>query len=142
MTCVQIGKKCHLSLLFSDENEMSEDDNSENKVEEEDDEDEDEVVKAIKAEKNKPRDHPPTIICEDFIVDISLHPSKNLIAIANIVGDVLLYEYNNDETKLVKTLELHLKACRDIEFDDEGTTLFSTAKVCEAFSIIIIIKHD
>lgn len=108
---------------------MSEDETSENKVEEEDD-DEDEVIKAIKAEKNKPRDHPPNIICEDFIVDISLHPSRNLIVIANIVGDVLLYEYNNEETKLLNTLELHLKACRDIEFDNEGTTLYSTAKVC------------
>lgn len=108
---------------------MSEDETSENKVEEEDD-DEDEVIKAIKSEKNKPRDHPPNIICEDFIVDISLHPSRNLIAIANIVGDVLLYEYNNEETKLLNTLELHLKACRDIEFDNEGTTLYSTAKVC------------
>ncbi|KAJ8729474.1 hypothetical protein PYW08_001055 [Mythimna loreyi] len=115
-----------LSDVDPEENEMSEDDTNENKIEEE--EDEDEVVKAIKAEKNRPRDHPPTIICDDFIVDISLHPSKNLIAIANIVGDVLLYEYNNEETKLVNTLELHLKACRDIEFDDEGTTLYSTAK--------------
>ncbi|CAD0196199.1 unnamed protein product [Chrysodeixis includens] len=105
-------------------------------VEEEDDdddEDDDDVVKAIKAEKNKQRDHPPAISCEDFIVDISMHPSKNLIAIANIVGDVLLYEYNNEETKLVNTLELHLKACRDVEFDDEGTTLYSTAKVCISF---------
>ncbi|XP_063617738.1 WD repeat-containing protein 55 homolog [Cydia splendana] len=90
--------------------------------------DEDEVVKAIKAEKNKPRDHPPTITCEDFIVDISFNPAKNLIALANIMGDVLLYEYNDNETKLVNTLELHLKACRDVEFDSEGTTMYTTAK--------------
>lgn len=38
------------------------------------------------------------------------------------------YKYNNDETELVSTLELHLKACRDIEFNENGTTLFSTAK--------------
>ncbi|XP_026487768.1 WD repeat-containing protein 55 homolog isoform X1 [Vanessa tameamea] len=90
--------------------------------------DEDEVVKAIKAEKTKPRDHPPSIKCEDFIVDISFHPNKNIIGLANIVGDVLLYEYNNDETKLINTLELHTKACRDIEFDDEGLIMFTTAK--------------
>ncbi|XP_069357625.1 WD repeat-containing protein 55 homolog isoform X1 [Maniola hyperantus] len=90
--------------------------------------DEDEVVKAIKAEKNKPRDHPPSIKTEDFIVDICFHPVKNLIAIANIVGDVLLYEYTNDETILRKTLELHLKACRDVEFDNDGITMFTTAK--------------
>ncbi|XP_049865977.1 WD repeat-containing protein 55 homolog isoform X2 [Pectinophora gossypiella] len=92
------------------------------------DDDEDEVVKAIKAEKNKQRDHPPTITCDDFIVDISFNPSRNLIALANIVGDILLYEYNTEETKLVNTLELHLKACRDVEFDIDGTTMYSTAK--------------
>lgn len=91
---------------------------------------EDEVVKAIKAEKNKSRDQPPTITCEDLIVDISFSPTRNIIALANIVGDVLLYEYCNEENKLLSTMELHLKACRDIEFDNEGTTLYSTAKVC------------
>lgn len=124
-------------FYITEDNDMSEDEASnepneskaEEEVEDDNDDDEDEVVKAIKAEKTKPRDHPPAITCEDFIVDISLHPAKNLIAIANIVGDVLMYEYNNDETKLVNTLELHLKACRDVEFDDEGTSLFSTAKV-------------
>lgn len=97
--------------------------------EEDDDEDEDEVVKAIKAEKNRQRDHPPSITCEDFIVDISFHPSKNIIALANIVGDVLLYEYNNEETKLLNNLELHTKACRDVEFDDNGVVMFTTGKV-------------
>lgn len=38
------------------------------------------------------------------------------------------YKYNNTETELISTLELHLKACRDIEFNDSGTTLFSTGK--------------
>lgn len=122
---------------------MSEDEVEEqgDQVEDDDDDaDDDDVVKAIKAEKNKQRDHPPAISCEDFIVDISLHPSKNLIAIANIVGDVLLYEYNNEETKLVNTLELHLKACRDVEFDDEGSTLYSTAKVCRFLSYSIVLS--
>ncbi|KAI8427791.1 hypothetical protein MSG28_002197 [Choristoneura fumiferana] len=93
-----------------------------------DNDDEDEVVKAIKAEKNKPRDHPPTITCEDFIVDISFNPARNLIALANIMGDVLLYEYNDNETKLVNTLELHVKACRDVEFDANGNIMYTTAK--------------
>lgn len=107
---------------------------ADNKIEAEDEDDE--VVKAIINEKNKPRDHPPIITCEDFIVDISFNPAKDFIALATIVGDVLFYEYNNDETKLVNTLELHLKACRDIEFDNEGTTLFSTAKVSEILFIV------
>lgn len=38
------------------------------------------------------------------------------------------YKYNNDETNLVSTLELHLKACRDIEFSEDGRILFSVGK--------------
>ncbi|KOB76648.1 WD-repeat protein [Operophtera brumata] len=110
----------------SDENEPTQ--VEETNSMDDDDDDEDEVVKAIKAEKNKPRDHPPTILCDDFIVDISFHPSRNLIALGNISGDVLLYEYSNEETKLINTLELHLNAIRDVEFDDDGATLFSAAK--------------
>ncbi|RVE47761.1 hypothetical protein evm_007516 [Chilo suppressalis] len=90
--------------------------------------DDDEVVKAIKAEKTKLRDHPPSISCDDFIVDISFSPVKNLIALANIVGDVLLYEYNNEETKLIETHELHLKACRAVEFNEDGCTMYTTSK--------------
>ncbi|CAG9784463.1 unnamed protein product [Diatraea saccharalis] len=93
-----------------------------------DDEEEDEVIKAIKAEKNKPRDHPPSITVEDFVVDISFSPIKNIIALANIVGDVLLYEYDTESTKLIETHELHLKACRAVEFDDNGQIMYTTSK--------------
>ncbi|XP_066590244.1 WD repeat-containing protein 55 homolog [Prorops nasuta] len=91
-------------------------------------EEEDELVKSIKRSKELHRNHPPTITVEDFVVDICFHPEEDLITLANIVGDVLLYKYNNDETTLVSTLELHLKACRCIKFSNDGKTLFSTAK--------------
>lgn len=38
------------------------------------------------------------------------------------------YKYNNEETNLVSTIELHLKACRDIEFSEDGQILFSAGK--------------
>lgn len=38
------------------------------------------------------------------------------------------YKYNNTKVELISTLELHLKACRDVEFNENGTILFSTAK--------------
>lgn len=38
------------------------------------------------------------------------------------------YKYNNEETNLVSTIELHLKACRDIEFSENGRILFSAGK--------------
>ncbi|XP_021205571.1 WD repeat-containing protein 55 homolog isoform X1 [Bombyx mori] len=111
---------------------MSDDGDDDSPIEEsvvEDDiEEEDEVVKAIKAEKKRERDHPPSITCDEFIVDISLSPAKNIIAVADIVGDIHLYEFNTEETKLVNTLEVHLKACRDIEFNSDGNIIFSTAK--------------
>lgn len=125
------SKTFFISEIDDDENitERDNDTTQEASIDENVDNEEDEVVKAIKFEKSKPRDHPPTILCDDFVVNISFHPSKNLIALGNICGDVLFYEYSNDETKLTNTLELHLNAIRDIEFDDDGTTIFSTAKV-------------
>ncbi|XP_046831595.1 WD repeat-containing protein 55 homolog isoform X1 [Vespa crabro] len=91
-------------------------------------EEEDETVKAIIRSKELQRIHPPTITLDDFIVDICFHPENDMIAVANILGDVILFKYTNEETELVSTMELHLKACRDIEFSHDGQTLFSTAK--------------
>ncbi|KOX76824.1 WD repeat-containing protein 55 like protein [Melipona quadrifasciata] len=73
-------------------------------------EEEDEVIKAIIKSKNINTNHPPTITTEDHVVDICFHPNSNMIAVANIVGDIHLYKYNNTETELMSTLELHLKA--------------------------------
>jgi len=51
------------------------------------------------------------------------HPFQNVMSIFCI-----RYKYNNEETNLVSTMELHLKACRDIEFSEDGRFLFSTGK--------------
>uniref|UniRef100_A0A6P7H0G3 WD repeat-containing protein 55 homolog n=1 Tax=Diabrotica virgifera virgifera TaxID=50390 RepID=A0A6P7H0G3_DIAVI len=96
--------------------------------EDDEEEEEDETIKAIKNESKKERDRPPNIQCEDFITDISFHPHEDLLAIANIVGDVLIYKYSNETNELVNTIELHTKACRDIEFSCDGKLLFSTSK--------------
>lgn len=97
-------------------------------VQENEEEDDDEVVKAIKRENQRQRDHPPVIQCEDFITDICFHPKEDLLAVANIVGDVIFYKYSNEANELVNTLELHTKACRDVEFSENGDLLFSGAK--------------
>nr|CAD7572102.1 unnamed protein product [Timema californicum] len=91
-------------------------------------EDEDDLIKAIRHEKEKPRDQPPDILCEDFVVDISFHPSENIIAAATITGDVILHSYTNESTEIKETLELHTRACRDIEFNEDGDLLFSSSK--------------
>lgn len=97
-------------------------------VDEPNDEEEDEVIKAIREASTKKRDHPPVIECDSFVVDISFHPGDNLLAVANIDGDVLLYKYTNEENTLLQTIELHEKACRAIDFNTDGDTLFSTSK--------------
>lgn len=104
---------------MSDENETAND---------EQEEEEDEVIKAIKRENQKQRDHPPIIHCEDFITDICFHPKNDILAVASIVGDVIFYKYTNESNEILNTLELHTKACRDIEFSENGNLLFSVAK--------------
>ncbi|XP_033216117.1 WD repeat-containing protein 55 homolog [Belonocnema kinseyi] len=118
-------------MMSENENEDNDSDNDSDSnsdiVLNEEDED-DEVVKAIIKSKEKHRHHPPTINLEDTAMDICFHPNRDLIALAMISGDVLLYKYNNEETELLSTIEMHVKSCRDVEFSADGSTLFSTAK--------------
>lgn len=98
---------------------------SDSEIEEEE---EDEVIKAIRKENEKQRDHPQQIICEEYITDISFHPQEDILAVSNVAGDILLYRYSNEENKLVNTYEVHTKSCRAIEFSEDGKTLFSVSK--------------
>lgn len=88
----------------------------------------DEVVKKILTELKKPRSKPPNITTEDFPTDLSFHPERNILAIATVVGDVLIYKYSNDENLLLSTHEVHSKAIRDIEFSIDGKDLFSAGR--------------
>lgn len=38
------------------------------------------------------------------------------------------HKYNNTETSLQSVIEVHEKACRDIQFNDNGDTLYSVSK--------------
>lgn len=91
-------------------------------------EEEDEVVRSIIAEIKKPRTRPPDIKTEDFVVDLSFHPEQDILAVGSITGDVLIYKFANEENTLLKTLEVHTKAVRDIEFSIDGKQLFSTSR--------------
>ncbi|EDW81631.1 uncharacterized protein Dwil_GK12179 [Drosophila willistoni] len=92
------------------------------------DDETDETVRAIIAAIKKPRSAPPEIKLEDFITDICFHPERHIIALATIIGDVHLYEYSNEENKLLKTIEVHAKACRDVEFTEDGRSLITCSK--------------
>ncbi|KAK5646786.1 hypothetical protein RI129_005250 [Pyrocoelia pectoralis] len=92
------------------------------------DEDEDEILKKIREENGKERNHPPPIVCNDFITDISFHPDQDILAVGNIEGDVILYKYSNEGNILLESLELHVEACRGIDFSTDGKHLFSISK--------------
>lgn len=38
------------------------------------------------------------------------------------------HKYTNESTEILNTLEVHTKACRDIEFSKDGNILFSSSK--------------
>lgn len=102
--------------------------NATNNEQDEIEKEEDEVIKAIRRENERQRDHPPMIHCEEFIVDISFNPKEDILAVANITGDAVLYKYSVEDNSVLKTLELHTDACRDIEFGADGKVLYSVAK--------------
>lgn len=88
----------------------------------------DEVLRAIISEIKKPRDKPPDIKTDDFVVDLSFHSDQNLLAVATVTGDILLYRCSNDANELVNTLEVHTKACRTVEFTSDGKSLVSSSR--------------
>lgn len=91
------------------------------------DEEEDVIAKILERTKT-PRTHPPDINIDDYVVDLSFHPEEDIMAAATVSGDALIYKYSVDGNELVSTLELHVKAIRDIEFSHDGSTLFSASK--------------
>nr|SVE84309.1 EOG090X07S3 [Daphnia pulex] len=77
-------------------------------------------------EKIKPPDLRSSVNC--MVTDISFHPSKELIAMSNIEGEITCYKYGNEENELLHTLNHHKKSCRVLSFNHDGALLFSASK--------------
>ncbi|XP_059617255.1 WD repeat-containing protein 55 homolog [Phlebotomus argentipes] len=86
------------------------------------------IVQRIISEVKMPRNHPKDIQTEEFVTDLSFHPISDHLAVALITGDVVLYKYSLEENTIAETYELHTKACRDVEFSEDGDVLYSTSK--------------
>uniref|UniRef100_T1GXD6 WD repeat-containing protein 55 homolog n=1 Tax=Megaselia scalaris TaxID=36166 RepID=T1GXD6_MEGSC len=91
-------------------------------------EEDDETVKAIIQAIKKPRTVPKDIELDEFITDITFHPTEDILAAGLINGDIQLIKYSNEENEIYKTMEVHTKACRDIEFSDCGKYIISGSK--------------
>ncbi|XP_044750493.1 WD repeat-containing protein 55 homolog [Coccinella septempunctata] len=122
-----------ISISDSDEedNEVNmvsdSDDNKANKSTEEnpESEEEDEVIKAMRLASKKKSNHPPPIKMEEDISTLSFHPHEEIIAIADVSGDVHLYKYSLETNACLSTLELHTTSCRDVDFSHDGNVMFS-----------------
>ncbi|XP_034241409.1 WD repeat-containing protein 55 homolog [Thrips palmi] len=90
--------------------------------------DDDEVVQAILRAREKNRNHPPAIECEDGVAALSFHPQEDMIAVGTFTGDVVIYKYSDEECELLHTHESHVKAIREIEFSKDGKNIFSASK--------------
>ncbi|XP_067136859.1 WD repeat-containing protein 55 [Centruroides vittatus] len=72
---------------------------------------------------------PDDIEFDDVVVDISLHPSKDVIAAGTMDGDIFVYSYSEEgpNHELI-TLNHHKKCCRALSFSHDGNLLFSTSR--------------
>lgn len=99
-----------------------------NDDDDDDDEEEDDVIQRILASSKRPKTHPPDISIDDYVVDLSFHPSNDLLAAGTMTGDVVVYRYSVEECEQMSTLEIHTKAIRSIDFDGEGEHIYSASK--------------
>ena len=105
------------------------DSDEEDKEAKENVDEEDDLIKALKAARQKKeRNCPPDIKTSDLITDISFHPESELIAVGSITGDLSIFKYTNEENKLEKKLKLSKKTLRGLEFDESGKSLLTISK--------------
>ena len=94
-----------------------------------DEEEDDDLIKALKAAREKKkRNSPPDIKTSELITDLSFHLEADIIAIANISGDLSVFNYTNEENKIERKLKLPKKTLRGLEFDKSGASLLTFSK--------------
>jgi len=126
-----------------DEDEESDDDDDDVKPNPKpEDEEEDDLIKALRAAREKKeRNAPPDIKLSEMVTDISFHPEEDIIAAANIDGDISLFKYDNEKNTLLKKLKIHKNSVRAVEFDSDGKLLFSVSKD-KSFKVLDVETQD
>jgi len=90
---------------------------------------EDDLIKALKAAREKKtRNSPPDIKTSDLVTDISFHPEADVIALGNIAGELSVFKYSNELNTIQKKLKLSKKTLRGLEFDETGASLLTISK--------------
>jgi WD40 repeat protein len=90
---------------------------------------EDELIKALKAAREKKvRNCPPDIKTTHMITDLSFHPEADLVVVGTIDGDLSIFSYSNEINELKKKLKISKKNLRGVEFDESGSSLLTISK--------------
>ncbi|OMO57129.1 hypothetical protein CCACVL1_25978 [Corchorus capsularis] len=63
---------------------------------------------------------------------LDFHPSKELVAVSLITGDLHLYKYKNDDSSLERLLDVraHSESCRTVRFINGGQAVVTGSKDC------------
>ncbi|XP_022774720.1 WD repeat-containing protein 55 isoform X1 [Durio zibethinus] len=63
---------------------------------------------------------------------LDFHPSKELVAVSLITGDLQLYKYNIDDSSLQRSLDVHAhtESCRTVRFINGGQAVATGSKDC------------
>lgn len=116
----------------SDDSDDDSDDDVDNDDDKEDKkafDEEDDLIAALKsAREKKVRDSPPDIKMKESATDISFHPETNVLAVANIQGEVSIFSYSNEENKAQRKLKLHKGCIRCAEFTMDGDRIITGGK--------------
>jgi len=63
---------------------------------------------------------PPDVYLDDNIMDIKFSPVANVLAVAQVTGEIRIYSYNDKETTEQMKFDYHTDSCRAIEFSPDG----------------------
>ncbi|CAN9509390.1 unnamed protein product [Ophioblennius macclurei] len=76
------------------------------------------------------RDTPEDIRLEAIANTVALHPSRDVLAVGDVDGDVYAFSYSctEGETRELWSSGHHLKSCRQIRFSEDGLKLYSVSR--------------
>ena len=77
----------------------------------------------------------PDIYLDDHAMDIKFAPSNNILAVAQITGEVRIYAYSETKMDQVLLFNNHKESVRSLDYNPTGNILYCASKDC-SFSVI------
>lgn len=78
----------------------------------------------------KVRDTPEDIRLEAIATSVALHPTRDVLALGDVDGDVYVYSYSCTEggNRELWSSGHHVKSCRQVRFSADGQKLYSVSR--------------